>query len=164
MATTAAHRIDNKMPSWQIISCCSGAIFLIRFLGRHTKKSRLGFGKILIQCCQLYHFQNVKLRLDFVEIWSFCCHSDFTWNQILASLNGPKMSFLAIIEVLNFVFSKFGQLPSHKFAKIQSSEFLKLQQITFLDRWISRKIWVALKLSNFDKVKPLLHILKVSGA
>ena len=28
------------------------------------------------------HFQNVKLRLDFVEIWSFYHYSDFTWNQI----------------------------------------------------------------------------------
>ena len=38
-------------------------------------------------------FQNVKLRLDFVEIWSFYCHSDFTWNQILVNSNSPKMSF-----------------------------------------------------------------------
>ena len=28
------------------------------------------------------NFQNMKLMLDFVEIWSFYCHSDFTWNQI----------------------------------------------------------------------------------
>ena len=43
-------------------------------------------------------FQNVKLRqlrLDFVEIWSFYCHSNFSWNQILMNSNGPKMSFFA---------------------------------------------------------------------
>ena len=28
------------------------------------------------------NFQNVKLRLDFVEIWSSYRHSDFMWNQI----------------------------------------------------------------------------------
>ena len=55
------------------------------------------------------------------------------------------MSFLAILEVLNFVFSKFEQLSSTKFTKIQSSESLKLPKMTFLDRLnspnlISRKI------------------------
>ena len=43
------------------------------------------------------NFQNVKLRLDFHEIWSFYCHSDFTWNQILANSKSPKMSFLAFL-------------------------------------------------------------------
>ena len=28
------------------------------------------------------NIQNMKLSLDFVEIWSIYCHSDFTWNQI----------------------------------------------------------------------------------
>ena len=37
------------------------------------------------------NFQNVKLRLDFVDIWSFYRHSDFTWNPILVNSNGPKM-------------------------------------------------------------------------
>ena len=54
------------------------------------------------QCSR--NFQNVKLRLDFVEMWSFYCHYDFTWNQILVYSNGPKMSFLAISEALNFEF------------------------------------------------------------
>ena len=49
------------------------------------------------------NFQNVKLRLDFVEIWLFYRHSDFTWNQILAKSNGSKISFLAIVEVLNLI-------------------------------------------------------------
>ena len=48
------------------------------------------------------NFQNVKLRLDFVEIWSFYRHSDFTWNHKL--MNCQKMSFLAILETLNFEF------------------------------------------------------------
>ena len=42
------------------------------------------------------NFQNVKLRLDFVEIWSFYRHSDSTWNRwnpILANSNGHKMAF-----------------------------------------------------------------------
>ena len=41
------------------------------------------------------NFQNVKLMPDFVELWLFYRHSDFTWNQILAHSNGKKMSFLA---------------------------------------------------------------------
>ena len=49
------------------------------------------------------------------------------------SSNGPKMSFLAMIEVLNFDLSKFEQLPSPKFTEIQSSESLKLPKKTFLD-------------------------------
>ena len=67
------------------------------------------------------NFQNVKLRLDFIEK-SFYCHSDFTWNQILP-----------ILEVLNFDFSKLEQLSSAKFTKFQGSEFLKLPQMTSLD-------------------------------
>ena len=76
--------------------------------------------------------QNVKLRLAFVEIWSFYRYSDFTWNQILVNSNGSNILFLAILEVLNFDFSKFEQLPSPKFTKIQSSEFPKLPKMTFL--------------------------------
>ena len=60
-----------------------------------------------VYCCLSLcsrNFQNVKLRLDFVEIWSFYHHSDFTWNQILADSNSPKMSSLAISETLNLEF------------------------------------------------------------
>ena len=35
------------------------------------------------------NFQKVKLRLDFVEIWSFYRHSNFTPYQMLANSNGP---------------------------------------------------------------------------
>ena len=50
------------------------------------------------------NFQNVKLRLDYVEIWSFNRLSDFAWNNILVNSNGPKMSFLAISETVNMEF------------------------------------------------------------
>ena len=66
------------------------------------------------------NFQNVKLRLDFVRIWSYYCHSNFSWNWILANSNGPKMLFLAILEVPNFNFIKFEPLLSLKFTKIKN--------------------------------------------
>ena len=50
------------------------------------------------------NFPNVKLRNDFVDIWSFYRHSDFMWNPILVNSNGLKMPFLAISETLNFEF------------------------------------------------------------
>ena len=43
------------------------------------------------------------------------------------------MSFLAILEVLYFDFSKLEQLSSPKFTKFQRSESLKLPIMTFLD-------------------------------
>ena len=76
------------------------------------------------------NFQNVKLRLDIVEMWSFYRHSDFTWNHILGNSNSPKMLMSTILEV--FDFSK-EQLSSSKFTKIQSSDFPKLPKMTFLD-------------------------------
>ena len=51
------------------------------------------------------------------------------------------MSFLAILVVLNFDFSRFEQLSSPNFTKIQSSESLELPKITFL---------VGLNLPKFD--------------
>ena len=48
--------------------------------------------------------------------------------------NSPKMSFLAILEGLNFDFEKFEQLLSPKFTIIQSSESLELPKMTFLNR------------------------------
>ena len=36
--------------------------------------------------------------------WLFSRHSDFTWNPVLANSNGPKISFLAILETLNIEF------------------------------------------------------------
>ena len=37
-------------------------------------------------------------------LYPSCCHSDFTWNQIVVNSIGQKKSFLANLEVLNFVF------------------------------------------------------------
>ena len=88
--------------------------------------------KMRIALCSR-NFQNVNLRLDIVEIWSFYQQSDFTWNQSLPNSNGPKMLFLPILEVPKFDFSKFEPLSSHKFTKFQSSEALKLPKMTFLD-------------------------------
>ena len=79
-------------------------------------------------------YNNLSLSLlHSVKICEFYCQSDFTWNQILVHLNGPKMSFLPIYEVLNFDFSTFEQLSSPNFSKNLSSEFLKLPKMTFLD-------------------------------
>ena len=49
------------------------------------------------------------------------------------------MSFLAILEVLNFDFRQFEELSSPKFTKFQSSESIKLADMTFLDRFNSPK-------------------------
>ena len=49
------------------------------------------------------------------------------------------MSFLAILEVLNFYFSKLEQISRPKFTKIQSSRSPKLPKMTFLDRLNSTK-------------------------
>ena len=84
------------------------------------------YSKLLQNALWSRNFQKVKLMHDFVEIWSFYRHSDFTWNHISANSNGPKMLFLAISEVLNLIFNKFHQLSSPKFIKIQSSASLKL--------------------------------------
>ena len=85
---------------------------------QHLKgKNSLSFVIFLRFALCSRNFQNVKLRLDFVEGWSFYCHSDFTWNLILVNSNVTNMSFLAILEVLNFDFIKFEQLSSAKFTK-----------------------------------------------
>ena len=81
----------------------------------------------------LQKLSKCEVWLDFIEIWPFYRHSDFTWNPILVKWNCLKMSFLAILEVLNFVFSKSEQLSSHKSTKFQSLESVKLQKMTFLD-------------------------------
>ena len=79
------------------------------------------------------NFQNVKLRIDFVQLQSFYHHSNFTWNHILGNSNSPKMFILTCLEVLNFDFSKFEQISSPKFTRIQSSESTKLPKMTFLE-------------------------------
>ena len=105
------------------------------------------------------NFQNLKLRLYFVDVWSFCCHSDFTWNQILAKSDGQKMLFWQFSNSELWIFGKFGIWKLLKFAKKQNLESLNFTKMTFWTVWIhqnliSRKIWVAVKRSNLNKVKP----------
>ena len=69
------------------------------------------------QCSR--NFQNVKLRLDFIEIWLFYRHSDFTWNPILANANGPKMSFWQFQRFWTLTFGKFRTWKLLKFTKNQ---------------------------------------------
>ena len=57
----------------------------------------------------------------------------FWWIQILVNSNGPKMSFLPILEVLNFDFSKFGTWKLLEITENQNSEPLKWPKMTFLD-------------------------------
>ena len=79
------------------------------------------------------NFQNVMLSLDFIEIWSYYCCSDFTWNQILVNSYGPKMLFLPIWKVLKSNFSKFEQFSSPKFTKAFTSRFESFWSIVLYD-------------------------------
>ena len=83
----------------------------------------------------------------------FYGHPDFVWNPILAHSKGPKTSFLAILEVLNFDFGKFEQLSNPKFTKIQSLESLKLSKMTFLERLNSPKLDFTQILSGSEMIK-----------
>ena len=75
------------------------------------------------------------------------------------------MSFLAILELLNFDFSQFEQLLSPKVTKIERSEALKLPKMTFLDRLNLPKFDITQNQSGDEIIKfQQLHILKVSGA
>ena len=119
---------ELRSPTVVMYYCCKLWVYAKWFLHTVIRTYRM-IGSAL--CSRI--FQNVKLRLEFVEIWSFYRLSDFTWNQIMGNSNGPKMSFLPISEVLNFDFSKFGTWKLLKFTKNQNSEPLKLAKITFLD-------------------------------
>ena len=102
-----------------------------------------------------------SFSLESFVIWSYYRHCSFTWNQILVNSNGPKMSFLAL-EVHNFVFDKFEQLSSPKFSKNSKFRVSKITEnnnfgqikLQIHQNFISRKIWVTVKWSNFNKVKP----------
>ena len=84
--------------------------FQSRYFINQGPRFRKGFYRWVFSKSQIFsqdtlcsrNFQNVKLRIDFVENWSFYCHSEFGWNQMLVNSDGPKMSFLAILETLNF--------------------------------------------------------------
>ena len=81
------------------------------------------------------NFQNVKLRLDFVEILSFYRLSNFTWNTVFANSNGPKMSFLAILGLK----SCSNSLKS----KFRTSEMVK---INIFGMFEFPKMWFQVKL------------------
>ena len=119
------------------------------------------------------NFQNVKLWLDFVEIWSFHRHSDFTWTHILANSNSPIMSFLAILEVLNFDFGTFVQYFKYQIywnSKSRVSKIIKMPIFEILNfPKLSGKLIP--EFPNYTRVSTYkklflawLHILKVSGA
>ena len=75
----------------------------------------------------------------------------FTWNLIFANFNGQKISFLAIVEVLNFDFLSKFQVPN--WPKFQSLEHLKLPNMTFLDRLCSTKFDFPLNQSGGNMIK-----------
>ena len=98
-------------------------------LGKYKQSFLLFYGKYIFLCTSntteqkstislcSRNFLNVKLRFDFVEVWWFSCHSDFTWNPIWVNSIGPKMSFLAILDSEFWIFSKFGTWKLLQFTK-----------------------------------------------
>ena len=79
------------------------------------------------------NFQNVKkLRLDFIEIWSFYRQSEseiqFWWIQTV-----QKCYFWQFYRIWTLNFGKFGTWKLLKFIKNQNSEPLKLPKMTFID-------------------------------
>ena len=97
-----AIKINRESNSKMICNSIS-VINFIPVVGNPVTKKNHFYNVCLKYTMLQRNVQNVKLRLDFIEIWSYyrLRHSDFTWNQILVNSNGPKMSFLAILEVLN---------------------------------------------------------------
>ena len=65
----------------------------------------------------IQNFQNEKLRLDYVEIWSFLPPLWFYVKSYFGQFKRSKSVILVFLEVLNFDFSKFEQLSSPKFTK-----------------------------------------------
>ena len=71
------------------------------------------------------NFQNVKLRLDFVEIWWFHHHSDFTWNQNWWIQMVKKCHFWHFNRFWILILVNLSHFSSPKITKIQSWETLK---------------------------------------
>ena len=105
--------LDILYPSYRIHMYLVTLFHMVVGLFRYVQRT---IGPLDSALCSR-NFQNVKLRLGFVDIWSFYRHSDFTWNPILANSNGPKMLILTILKGLNFYFSKFELLSNLKFTK-----------------------------------------------
>ena len=55
-----------------------------------SKLANLKYALLLAFTLCSRNLQNVKLRLDFVEVWSFSRHSDITWKPILANSKCSK--------------------------------------------------------------------------
>ena len=75
----------------------------------------------------------------------FCRHLDFTWNQILINSNSLKMSFSAILELLNCDFTQFEQCFNSQIYqnfKLRISKIVKRPFLwfKFLPKLISCKI------------------------
>ena len=66
----------------------SKTFWCLKWRQKWSLKTKCISGKAGTLCSR--NFQNVKLRLDFVEMCPFYCHSDSMWNQILVNLNGPQ--------------------------------------------------------------------------
>ena len=110
--------------TWKKGTNCTVSCTMLQKLSICEVKDRLCWNLIILLPLRFY------VKSNFGE---------FKWSK--------NVTFV-ISEVLNFDLSKFEQLSSPKFTKIQSLESLKLPKL------ISHEIWVAVKLSNFNKVKP----------
>ena len=86
------------------------------------------------------NIQNVKLRLDFVDILSFYRHSDFTWNS-----NSPKRSFLTISETLIFEFLVNLGLQICSNLLISKLWTFKIAKNDIFGRFEFNKIWFRVK-------------------
>ena len=93
------------------------------------------------------NFQNVKLRLDFVEIWLFYRHSDFTWNQILANSKCYFWQFerFWILISLNLSNLQIPNLPKFKVQSLWNCQKWHFWTVWICQNLISRKIRVAVK-------------------
>ena len=93
--------------------------------------------------CPFTMLQNLsKCEVKAWLCWNllFYCHSDFMWNQILVNSDGQKLSFLAILEVLNFDFEPFLNSQIYQNSKLRVSEIVKMLEIQILPKLISYKI------------------------
>ena len=74
----------------------------------------------------------------------FACHTDFYMKSNFGELKQSKMSFLALLEVLNFNFIKFEtflKFQIYKNSKLRVSEIVKMAifDIQIVPKLISRK-------------------------
>ena len=70
---------------------------------------------------------------------------------MLVNSYGPKISFWAILEVLNFEFSKFEQLPSSKFTKNSKFRVSKIAKNDIFGLFDYAKIFFQVKINKIIK-------------